>query len=131
LIAARAAQGLGAAVMMALTMAFVGETVPKDKIECAMGLLGKTSAMGAVFALASGTWDNAAARPGDVAAGMRTTFAVAATLLAVALGVATKSQSSAKRAATPVAVGPSLASTSSNQTRGVEWSYVGTICSYS
>src|SRR5665647_3416710 len=31
LIAARAAQGLGAAVMMALTMAFVGETVPKEK----------------------------------------------------------------------------------------------------
>ena len=31
LIAARAAQGLGAAIMMALTMAFVGETVPKDK----------------------------------------------------------------------------------------------------
>ena len=31
LIAARAAQGLGAAVMMALTLAFVGETVPKAK----------------------------------------------------------------------------------------------------
>jgi len=29
LIAARAVQGLGAAIMMALTMAFVGETVPK------------------------------------------------------------------------------------------------------
>ena len=31
LIAARAAQGLGAAIMMALTLAFVGETVPKAK----------------------------------------------------------------------------------------------------
>src|SRR3954465_11223798 len=31
LIAARAAQGLGAAVMMVLTMAFVGETVPQAK----------------------------------------------------------------------------------------------------
>ena len=31
LIAARAAQGLGAAIMMALTMAFVGETVPKAR----------------------------------------------------------------------------------------------------
>src|SRR5258708_39592114 len=31
LIAARAAQGLGAAIMMALTMALVGETVPKEK----------------------------------------------------------------------------------------------------
>ncbi len=46
LIAARAAQGLGAAVMMALTMAFVGETVPKEKTGSAMGLLGTTSAIG-------------------------------------------------------------------------------------
>ncbi|MFD9219569.1 MFS transporter [Streptomyces sp. NPDC060064] len=46
LIAARAAQGLGAAVMMALTMAFVGETVPKAKTGSAMGLLGTMSAMG-------------------------------------------------------------------------------------
>jgi MFS family permease len=40
LIAARAIQGLGAAVMMALTMAFVGETVPKERTGSAMGLLG-------------------------------------------------------------------------------------------
>ena len=46
LIAARAAQGLGAAIMMALTMAFVGETVPKAKTGRAMGLLGTMSAMG-------------------------------------------------------------------------------------
>lgn len=46
LIAARAAQGLGAAVMMALTMAFVGETVPKAKTGRAMGLLGTMSAIG-------------------------------------------------------------------------------------
>jgi EmrB/QacA subfamily drug resistance transporter len=46
LIAARAAQGLGAAVMMALTLAFVGETVPKAKTGSAMGLLGTMSAMG-------------------------------------------------------------------------------------
>ncbi|HEV7367900.1 MFS transporter [Arenibaculum sp.] len=46
LIAARAAQGLGAAVMMALAMAFVGETVPKAKTGSAMGLLGTTSAIG-------------------------------------------------------------------------------------
>ena len=46
LIAARAAQGLGAAVMMALTLAFVGETVPKEKTGSAMGLLGTMSAMG-------------------------------------------------------------------------------------
>jgi EmrB/QacA subfamily drug resistance transporter len=46
LIAARAAQGLGAAIMMALTMAFVGETVPKAKTGSAMGLLGTMSAVG-------------------------------------------------------------------------------------
>ncbi len=46
LIAARAAQGLGAAVMMALTMAFVGEAVPKARAGSAMGLLGTMSAVG-------------------------------------------------------------------------------------
>ena len=46
LITARAAQGLGAAVMMALTMAFVGEAVPKEKTGSAMGLLGTMSAIG-------------------------------------------------------------------------------------
>ena len=46
LIAARAAQGLGAAIMMALTMAFIGETVPKEKTGSAMGLLGTMSAFG-------------------------------------------------------------------------------------
>jgi EmrB/QacA subfamily drug resistance transporter len=46
LIAARAAQGLGAAVMMALTMAFVGETVTKEKTGSAMGLLATMSAIG-------------------------------------------------------------------------------------
>jgi EmrB/QacA subfamily drug resistance transporter len=45
-IAARAAQGLGAAIMLALTMAFVGETVPKEKTGSAMGLLGTMSAIG-------------------------------------------------------------------------------------
>ena len=46
LIAARAAQGLGAAIMMALTMAFVAETVPKENTGRAMGLLGAMSAVG-------------------------------------------------------------------------------------
>lgn len=46
LIAARMVQGLGAAIMMALTMAFVGETVPKAKTGSAMGLLGTMSAIG-------------------------------------------------------------------------------------
>ena len=46
LIAARVAQGLGAAIMMALTVAFVGETVPKARTGTAMGLLGTMSAIG-------------------------------------------------------------------------------------
>jgi EmrB/QacA subfamily drug resistance transporter len=46
LIAARAVQGLGAAIMMALSMAFIGETVPKEQTGSAMGLLGTMSAIG-------------------------------------------------------------------------------------
>jgi EmrB/QacA subfamily drug resistance transporter len=46
LIAARAAQGVGAAIMMALTVALVGETVPKARTGSAMGLLGTMSAIG-------------------------------------------------------------------------------------
>jgi EmrB/QacA subfamily drug resistance transporter len=46
LIAARAAQGLGAAIMMALAMAFIGETVPKARTGSAMGLLGTMSSVG-------------------------------------------------------------------------------------
>ncbi|QBQ11631.1 MULTISPECIES: MFS transporter [unclassified Pseudomonas] len=46
LIAARALQGLGAAIMMAMTMALVGETVAKERTGRAMGLLGTMSAMG-------------------------------------------------------------------------------------
>ncbi len=46
LIGARAVQGLGAAIMMALTIAFVGEMVPKERIGTAMGLLGSMSAIG-------------------------------------------------------------------------------------
>jgi EmrB/QacA subfamily drug resistance transporter len=46
LVAARAVQGLGAAIMMALTMACVSEAVPKEKIGRAMGLLGTMSAIG-------------------------------------------------------------------------------------
>ncbi len=46
LIAARAVQGLGAAIMMSLAMAFVGETIPKEKTGSAMGLLGSMSAVG-------------------------------------------------------------------------------------
>ncbi len=46
LIAARAAQGVGAAVMMSLTVALVGEAVPATRTGSAMGLLGTMSAVG-------------------------------------------------------------------------------------
>jgi MFS family permease len=46
LIAARAVQGLGAATMMSLTMAMVGEAIPKARTGTAMGLLGTMSATG-------------------------------------------------------------------------------------
>lgn len=46
LIAARAVQGVGAAIMMALTMAFASVAVPKDKTGSVMGLLGTMSAIG-------------------------------------------------------------------------------------
>ena len=46
LIAARAVQGLGAAVMMALAMALVADAVPKERTGRAMGLLGTMSAVG-------------------------------------------------------------------------------------
>lgn len=46
LLAARVAQGLGAATMMALTIAFVTGTVPKAQTGSAMGLLGTMSAVG-------------------------------------------------------------------------------------
>lgn len=46
LVAARAVQGLGAAMMMALTMALVGDAVPTDRAGSAMGFLGTTSAIG-------------------------------------------------------------------------------------
>jgi EmrB/QacA subfamily drug resistance transporter len=46
LIGARALQGLGAAIMMALTLACVSETVGKKKTGSAMGLLGTMSALG-------------------------------------------------------------------------------------
>ena len=46
LIVARALQGLGAALMMSLAMALVGESVAKDNTGSAMGILGTVSALG-------------------------------------------------------------------------------------
>lgn len=46
LVAARVVQGLGAATLMALSMALVSERVPKHQAGSAMGLLGTVSAVG-------------------------------------------------------------------------------------
>lgn len=46
LAAARAVQGVGAAVMLALAMAVAGDAVPKAQLGRAMGLLGTMSALG-------------------------------------------------------------------------------------
>lgn len=46
LVALRGVQGLGAAIMMALTVAAVGDMVPKERTGSAMGLLGTVSAVG-------------------------------------------------------------------------------------
>jgi MFS family permease len=54
LLAARALQGAGAAAMMAMTLAGVGETVPKARAGAAMGLLGTMSAIGTALGPALG-----------------------------------------------------------------------------
>ena len=54
LIVARVAQGAGAAVMMALALAFVADTVPKDRAGRAMGWLGTMSAIGTALGPALG-----------------------------------------------------------------------------
>lgn len=46
LVAGRALQGLGAAIMMTLTLALVGDTVAREKTGRAMGLLATLSAVG-------------------------------------------------------------------------------------
>lgn len=46
LILGRAVQGVGAAIMLALSMALISETVAKDRVGRAMGLLGTMSAVG-------------------------------------------------------------------------------------
>ncbi|SDG93644.1 drug resistance transporter, EmrB/QacA subfamily [Pseudomonas benzenivorans] len=63
LIAARALQGLGAAIMLALSMALIGETLPKAQTGSAMGLLGSMSAIGTALGpplggmlIAAGGW---------------------------------------------------------------------------
>ncbi|WP_411380393.1 MFS transporter [Pseudomonas sp. MPB26] len=61
LVAARILQGLGAAVMMAMAMGMVGDTVPRERTGRVMGLLGTMSAVGTamgpgVGGMLLGTW---------------------------------------------------------------------------
>jgi EmrB/QacA subfamily drug resistance transporter len=93
LIAARVAQGFGAAIMMALALAFVGETVPRDKTGSAMGLLGTTSAIGTALGPSLG---------GVLIAwfGWRAIFLVNVPLIAVALLLAYRFLPADRRTAT-------------------------------
>lgn len=54
LLAARALQGLGAAVMLALSMALVGDALPKARTGAAMGWLASMSALGTTLGPALG-----------------------------------------------------------------------------
>lgn len=54
LLVARGAQGLGAALMLALSLALVGDSVPREHSGRAMGLLGTMSAVGTAFGPALG-----------------------------------------------------------------------------
>lgn len=54
LITMRAVQGLGAAIMMALAMACVGEAIPRERTGSAMGVLGSMSAIGTALGPALG-----------------------------------------------------------------------------
>jgi MFS family permease len=54
LIAARALQGLGAAALMAVTVALVRDIVPKERTGSAMGLLGTMSAIGTALGPTAG-----------------------------------------------------------------------------
>lgn len=81
-IAARAVQGLGAALLTALAIASVGDLVPKDRTGSAMGLMGTVSAIGTALGPSLG---------GALVAlwGWPAVFAVLATL-AVAAGAAAR-----------------------------------------
>jgi MFS family permease len=83
LIAARAAQGLGAAVMLAMTMALAGEVAPRARTGAAIGLLGTMSASGTALGPSLG---------GVLAAwaGWRAIFLVSVPLGVVAFGLAAR-----------------------------------------
>jgi MFS family permease len=75
------------AVMTAIPAAERGVTSGLLNLSRNLGLITGASAMGAVFAVAAGPGNVALAAADAVALGMRTTFAVAAALIAVALSI--------------------------------------------
>ncbi|HEX6974715.1 MAG TPA: MFS transporter [Vicinamibacterales bacterium] len=75
------------AVMTGVTNAHRGIVSGMLTLSRNLGLIAGASVMGTVFAVATGG-DMASARPDAVAMGMRTTFALASVLLAIALGIA-------------------------------------------
>ncbi len=104
LIIARAAQGLGAALMMALTMALVGETVAKENTGSAMGLIATMSAIGTALGPSLG---------GLLIAGLgwRAIFLVKVPLGVITLALAWHSLPADRRAATAGRVGFDCAGT--------------------
>ena len=83
LIAARAAQGIGAAIMLTLATALIADAVPAARSGSAMGMLGTMSAVGTALGPSLG---------GVLIAGLgwRSIFAVNALLALVALGLASR-----------------------------------------
>lgn len=81
LIAGRAVQGMGGAILMALPVSLIRETVPKERTGSAMGLLGTMSAIGTALGPSVG---------GMLVSGLswRAAFAALAAAGVLALGVA-------------------------------------------
>ncbi|MDQ2653329.1 MAG: MFS transporter [Chloroflexota bacterium] len=99
---------LGYALFQTANTTAVMQDVPPDQrgaisgtlnLSRNLGLITGASLLGAIFALAAGASDLAAAPPEAVAQGMRTTFLVAAALLLAALGIAAISRGPGLRAA--------------------------------
>jgi hypothetical protein len=69
-----------------------------------LGLITGASLMGAVFAFASGTTNIIAAYPTAIAAGMRTTFVIAALLVVGALAISSTRRARTRRPSLPASV---------------------------
>jgi len=80
-----------------------------------LGRITGASVMGAVYTLTSATSNITMARPEAVATGMRTTFAVGAVLIVVALAIAIGSRALSRHALRPQAVSAMLAQPSGSE----------------